>query len=156
MDVFLRELFLFLKRLWDRYTRGPSNPDDVSIDVTGETTVLIFTARARVTDANKAEIAKGEIVEGRLTLTTTIEGAVTTNVYVALLGNVVTGDDGSATIPIAGLPGDQNTDYSWSFVWIDDQGNESRVPATDSGTLRDTMPPSDPGDAVGIEITGEV
>lgn len=55
---------------------------------------------------------------------------------------------------VEGLEGPQDAAVSLSFVFIDDAGNKSTTPSVLDATLRDTIPPEDPG-ALGIEITGE-
>lgn len=75
---------------------------------------------------------------------------------------VQVGDGEAQVIPVEkgaakveGLSGPQDAAVKLSFVYVDDAGNRSAVPATFEGVLLDAIPPTDPG-ALGIAITGEV
>lgn len=55
---------------------------------------------------------------------------------------------------VEGLEGPQDSGLVLSFVFIDDAGNKSTTASVLDTTLRDTIPPEDPG-ALGITVTGE-
>jgi len=80
-----------------------------------------------------------------------VSGELTVKVGDAESAVVTTAKD---QLEVVGLEGEQNAALSVSFAYIDDAGNRSVHPSTISDSLRDTIPPADPG-ALGLVITGE-
>lgn len=56
---------------------------------------------------------------------------------------------------VVGLSGPQGALVTASFVYIDDAGNASEIPAVLNFSLDDTVPPANPGE-LGVRIDGEI
>lgn len=85
-----------------------------------------------------------DVVGGELAITSTLDGVESTNVIQTSLGQA----------SVTGLAGDQDSQVTLVFCYVDDAGNKSKTPVTLSDVLTDTFAPADPG-SLGIVVTGE-